>query len=704
MQADKMIDPNLQAEALADYGILDTPREARFDSITRNLADQTKTPIAFIAFLDKQRLWMKSSVGVPFLEIPIEASITAKLLNEGKTEVVVPELEKLEGFKPGVFATDRLGTKSLILKALITPSGVVVGAVCVMDVTNRNYGEPELKAITAASNAVVELLEIRRVVDVNHPEALSTHTSTIDAGDFEENIHQVVNSYMQDTLENFDWWAAQAWWYQEDALYPGEWQIAPHTPLSLKPISKSIFGAEKVVKIKKAYLEPQLVDLSELNWMTNQDRLSQLGARYAVVMDIFGSADPAVRLVFIVPSPRFFDDSTKKFFAVSTALLPKVITRERVRGELQYRSMHDALTGLLNRRGLNQLIEEAARESTSNRAVMFLDLDNFKSINDKYGHAVGDELLIHVAHTLSSNTRPTDTVARIGGDEFVIVTSETDVNNGIKVLADRVYQSLAKPFTLSNGVSWNDAASIGVATWPAGSSFDQALEIADSMMYNAKKSTSGIVYETIRTNSDGSVGTDAANIIKFMKIAEDESAAAWGYLMTIESKMKNPDIDKLVSDITAVHKAAGIKGDRYVLWLPKALWFDEDSLDRLIDKLSYQLQQAQIAVILNGNGASADAKSIAINLRTSNRARTVLSGFGSGNKEFELLQSLQPMALAIDPDLANRAAESKDFELSIRAVVAICESLGITALAPFGCSPKVLQKLADLGCRLRVIS
>lgn len=697
--------PLERAAALAAYGILDTPREARFDSISRNLADQAKVPIAYIAFIDQQRLWFKSSVGVPFLEIPTETSITATLLNEGKTESVVTNIDQLDKFKPGSIAADRQGTRSLVMKAIVTPEGVVIGAVCIMDTVPREFGENELALVTAATNAVVELLEIRRVVEKNANAAEDEHAANLGfANHYEENIQDVVRTFMQEALENFDWWAAQAWWYREDGLYPGYWQTAPHTPLGLRPISQTRYGSVEVVKIRKAYLEPTVVPVTELTWMSNQDRLNLLGARYAVVMDIFGAAEPALRMVFIIPSPRFFDESTKKFFALSTALLPKVITRERVRSELQYRSAHDALTGLLNRRGLNHLIEESANETTSNRVVMFLDLNNFKTINDKYGHAIGDELLIHVANQLVGNTRPTDTVARIGGDEFVVVTSDTDLETATEVLADRVYQALATPFTLSNGVSWTSAASVGVASWQSGTPFERALEKADNMMYNAKKATSGVEIEDRNSRTNGANNEGLGNVIKFMKIAEDEKAAPWAYLLTIESQVKNPDVDTLVNDIGDAYKKSGIQSDHFVLWLPKALWFDEDAVVALVEKLQYPLGQAELSVILNGNGASADAKTIAINLRLNKLARTVLSGFGSGNKEFELLQSIQPVALAIDPDLAKKAAMSAEYEMSVKAVTAICDALGIKAITPFGCTPEVMDKLSEMGCKLRVIA
>lgn len=696
-----------RAKALAEYGIMDTPREARFDSITRTLADTTKSPIAYVAFLEPHRLWFKSSVGIPFPEIPAANSMTAKFLNDGISDIDVADIESLPFFKPGAYATDQLGTRALLGKTIVTPEGLPIGAVCVMDVHTRTFSDTDKFAVIQAANAISELLAVRRVAQTVVTESVDGPiTGPIEKIGIEENLSEVVDDYMRETLENFDWWAAQAWWYGDNGLTPSNWTTAAHTPKSLRVISDSIFEAEPVVKISKAYLEPTLVALDELDWMQNQKKLMNLGARHAVVMDIFGAAAPTLRLVFIIPSARFFDENTKRFFAVTTSLLPKVITRERVRTELQYRSLHDQLTGLLNRRGLMQWIEESKFERTSNRAVMFLDLDNFKAINDKYGHAIGDELLIHVATELSINTRPTDTIARIGGDEFVIATAETDLDVADQVMAKRVYEALAKSFTLSNGVAWTSAASIGVSAWPAGSNFERALEVADGMMYNAKKAGGGIVFEPKdSTETSRNVLDDKLkSLVEVSKISESATDTPWAYLVAVETKLKSPDLDKLAIDIVHAVNHAKIDPKHLVFQLPKSLWFEEDGISRLLEKLSYSLADSEFSVILNGNGVSTDAKNQARSLRLKGQARTVLSGFGSGNKEFELLQSIQPVGLILDTDLANSVLPNPENEISIKAAAAISQALDLRLIAPRNVTDDSFEIIKELGCRKKIFS
>jgi diguanylate cyclase (GGDEF)-like protein len=158
--------------------------------------------------------------------------------------------------------------------------------------------------------------------------------------------------------------------------------------------------------------------------------------------------------------------------------------------ELERRASHDALTGLPNRALLQDRLEQALAHSEraqSRVAVLFLDLDGFKPVNDNLGHAAGDELLKGVAVRLQECVRKGDTVARLGGDEFVLVlqgTSEAEA----QVIADRVLQALRQPVQLS-GQEVRLAGSLGVSlTSDQALDADTLLQHADMAMYRAKQS------------------------------------------------------------------------------------------------------------------------------------------------------------------------------------------------------------------------
>ncbi|MEQ1592531.1 MAG: diguanylate cyclase [Thiobacillaceae bacterium] len=157
---------------------------------------------------------------------------------------------------------------------------------------------------------------------------------------------------------------------------------------------------------------------------------------------------------------------------------------------LESLALHDTLTGLPNRRLLFDRLSLAiahARRNTSSLAVMCLDLDGFKEVNDTLGHDAGDALLRMVADRMVDAVREEDTVARMGGDEFVIALWESGPVDAVSRLAEKVVQAVSQPYRIQD----NDVqitASVGVGMYPThGESVDALLKSADMAMYQAKR-------------------------------------------------------------------------------------------------------------------------------------------------------------------------------------------------------------------------
>jgi diguanylate cyclase (GGDEF)-like protein len=164
--------------------------------------------------------------------------------------------------------------------------------------------------------------------------------------------------------------------------------------------------------------------------------------------------------------------------------------KELAEAKLADQAFHDPLTGLPNRLllvdRLRQSIAQAHRHNGGFPVVMFLDLDRFKLVNDSYGHSVGDAVLVQVAERITGVLRSTDTLARFGGDEFVIACDELDDRDLVLALADRIMASFAAPFVVA-GHSLHLGASIGVAVLDEDDlSLEALLSDADSAMYFAK--------------------------------------------------------------------------------------------------------------------------------------------------------------------------------------------------------------------------
>jgi diguanylate cyclase (GGDEF)-like protein/PAS domain S-box-containing protein len=194
-------------------------------------------------------------------------------------------------------------------------------------------------------------------------------------------------------------------------------------------------------------------------------------------------------------APGAFGEDERDFLSAIANLLAGAVRRHRAEERMRRQALHDALTGLPNRTllsdRLGHALELAARNGT-HVAVLFVDLDHFKVVNDSLGHEAGDELLCAVAERLCGAVRASDTVARFGGDEFVIVAAGLHAPEEAIALADAIRTALAVP-ALAGGVEHHIRASVGVRVAEAGeaTTVDALLRDADTAMYRAKDSGRG---------------------------------------------------------------------------------------------------------------------------------------------------------------------------------------------------------------------
>ena len=171
------------------------------------------------------------------------------------------------------------------------------------------------------------------------------------------------------------------------------------------------------------------------------------------------------------------------------------ISRSLNSQQIRRLAFYDSLTGLANRRLLEEhLLQAIAASQRSQKftGLMFIDLDNFKPVNDLFGHKVGDSLLVEVASRLQQSIRSADTVARFGGDEFVVLIREIDAEESkarsqLELLANKIQQRLQHPYPLPKARMHQCSSSIGLVLFKGETSSDELLRQADSAMYAAKK-------------------------------------------------------------------------------------------------------------------------------------------------------------------------------------------------------------------------
>ncbi|MEU3742057.1 aminotransferase class I/II-fold pyridoxal phosphate-dependent enzyme [Streptomyces sp. NPDC032198] len=246
------------------------------------------------------------------------------------------------------------------------------------------------------------------------------------------------------------------------------------------PSAQAVFGDVRLVGAEL----PELVD----------QRDGHRAARVLTVMRAGGQREPhdywwiprdGGRIEVEVRCSDLRRDPTVRGLVVT---LRDVTEQRQLEHELTQRAFHDALTGLPNRTLLLERIERALlrgrRESTLT-CVLFVDLDDFKVVNDTMGHSVGDRLLAAVGSRLSRTLRRSDTAARLGGDEFAVLMEDAKEPADAEILAAQVVQALSRPFQLS-GDSVSVSASVGVATAVDSASTEELLAHADLALYAAK--------------------------------------------------------------------------------------------------------------------------------------------------------------------------------------------------------------------------
>jgi diguanylate cyclase (GGDEF)-like protein len=185
-------------------------------------------------------------------------------------------------------------------------------------------------------------------------------------------------------------------------------------------------------------------------------------------------------------------ERTRELSEANRHLSAEIEIRRTAEEKAQYLAGHDPLTGLANRMLFNEQMQKAINRvlrSNENGALLFLDLDHFKYINDTLGHAVGDALLIHVAKVLQTRVRKTDTAARLGGDEFAVVMTDVEQPECAAILAQDILRKLSDPVTLL-GNEIHVESSIGIATFHRQNidrnDYENIIKNADMAMYHAK--------------------------------------------------------------------------------------------------------------------------------------------------------------------------------------------------------------------------
>jgi diguanylate cyclase (GGDEF)-like protein len=180
-------------------------------------------------------------------------------------------------------------------------------------------------------------------------------------------------------------------------------------------------------------------------------------------------------------------DTTDELGQMASSLNTSIGNLQTLHAALSKQARHDSLTGLLNRAGFSEILDRelVTRHRSDGNALLFIDLDGFKMINDTWGHSAGDELLVLAADRICHSVREDDVVARMGGDEFVVICGDIDAVHVATDVAGRIARDLAAPFHVGDR-DFVITASIGIAVADSESTSSELLRQADVAMYEAK--------------------------------------------------------------------------------------------------------------------------------------------------------------------------------------------------------------------------
>jgi diguanylate cyclase (GGDEF)-like protein/PAS domain S-box-containing protein len=264
---------------------------------------------------------------------------------------------------------------------------------------------------------------------------------------------------------------------------------------SLDTFEPLTFPVDETSLPGRAMLHDTVVSACDLTVdFPGEDLILERGRRSAISCPIRVGDRPWGAVGCAGPEPRTWTEDDIVFTESVAATLAAAVRREELETRLQHQALHDPLTGLPNRALVIDRISQGVARSTrrgSMLAVMLLDVDDFKSVNDALGHTCGDELLSDLASRLRDVVREGDTVARLGGDEFVVVCEDVGSEDEAALLAEALLGACSRPIEVS-GRRFSLSGSVGVALSLAGEiDATSVLSQADMAMYRAKRDSPG---------------------------------------------------------------------------------------------------------------------------------------------------------------------------------------------------------------------
>jgi diguanylate cyclase len=414
---------------------------------------------------------------------------------------------------------------------------------------------------------------------------------------------------------------------------------------------------------------------------------------------------------------------------------------ERTEAErrMDHLAHHDAVTSLPNRNGFNRALTTGlarASRARSKLALLFLDLDNFKIVNDTLGHAAGDALLVAVARRLEQSLRAGDTISRLGGDEFALIMEDLSDSRQVAAIAEKVLSVLTQPFEIENQIVFV-GVSIGIAIYPDDADRAQhLLRDADTAMYHAKDAGKGVfrffsqemnfaVAERLRRETALRFGINKG---EFRVVYQPQVALKGDRVTGFEALMRwqHPELGMLMpADFIPIAEEIGLDVAIDEIALRMACksarsWMDAghnnfriavnisprhfgrallvEDLMRILDEAG--VPPAVIEVEITEGAAMVDPKQAEQTIRDlkAKGFSIAMDDFGTGYSSLAYLQKFSIDKLKVDRRFVEEAPNSPDKAAILRAILALAKALDLAVVAEGVETPEQRRLLLMEGC------
>lgn len=432
---------------LLGYDILDTEPDVIFDRLTAMAAEITGSPIALISLVDRNRQWVKSHYGINLKESPRQDSFCGYAILDTEKMFVVPDSLKDPRFEHNPFVTGDPHIRFYAGIPLQNGDGLPIGSFCVIDRKPRELTEAQTASLRNLAQITMDYLEVHRS-NRNLTRLLQREKEVYNrllkmSAEMAREPHSFETA-LQSIMDHLDpdlgWLACRT----SNLMPDGTSVIRTNPRLPKDPEIELLWND---INSHRGKENPEV---AKTEFIT----VGPMRPEYAyLVVPIRVAGKNVARIEMIYPDHRRMDSRIKEVFDLMAVNLGIVAERELVNVDLQYRALHDPLTGAVNRTLILEELCKAIDQADPlhpDSVVLYLDLDGFKEVNDKFGHQIGDRLLIEVTERLRGFCRENDTLGRLSGDEFVVLFRGLHISKDLEPILKRIQRNLSQSFMLGD--------------------------------------------------------------------------------------------------------------------------------------------------------------------------------------------------------------------------------------------------------------